>query len=64
MKEQPNTGTQSKLNDTTLSIRLTTELKELIIYCSLLDNITPSEFIRKAINKEIANKNIQTINNI
>lgn len=65
MHEQPTTEAQSKYNNTTLSIRLTAELKELLIHYASLDNISPSRLIREAITKEIESKRINlTLNTI
>lgn len=46
------------INNATISIRLTSELKELILLYADKDNVTPSIFIRDILLKEISKRQI------
>jgi len=58
METNRKTETKSSFNNTSITIRVTSELKEQINYFALKDEITPSQLIRDIIIKEMKSRQL------
>ena len=58
METSHKTETKSSFNNTSITIRVTSELKEQINYFALKDEITPSQLIRDIIIKEMKSRQL------
>jgi predicted DNA-binding protein len=58
METSRKTETKSSFNNTSITIRMTSELKEQINYFALKDEITPSQLIRDIIIKEMKSRQL------